>query len=124
MTPGKIVENYHGRFAKVIRITEDGSTHLSAWVRTPELAEEETAAVIALNEFGLSQVLKGGANTPGATVIAEEAEEEDKQTPAKPLEKWSKAELQAKATELGIPAEGTVAVLVAAITAKLAEEAE
>lgn len=72
MKPGSIVESYQGLFAKVIRVTEGGHTHLSAWVRTPELAEEETAAVVALNDFGISQVLKGGANTPTAEQVAAE----------------------------------------------------
>ena len=84
MRPGEIVENYQGQFAKVIRHSEGGHTHLSAWVRTPELAEEEKVAVIALNDFGLSQVLKGGAETPAAPApVAEVVEEGGAETPAK-----------------------------------------
>lgn len=71
MKPGSIVEGYTGLFAKVVQVTEGGHTHLSAWVRTPELAQEETVGVIALNDFGLSQVLKDGENAPGAAEAVE-----------------------------------------------------
>lgn len=67
---GDVVENYHGQFAKVIRFTDGGITHLSAWVRTPELAEEEVVSTSYLNDFGLSQVLKGGENVEREVEVA------------------------------------------------------
>lgn len=117
MTPGDIVESYQGLFAKVIRVTEGGHTHLSAWVRTRQLAEEEKVAVIALNEYGLSQVLKGGENTPSAealkaeTVDAAQGGEGDE----KPLDKMTVEELKALATSLELPTDGKKADLVARI---------
>lgn len=57
MKVGDIVENYQGKFAKIVEIkgTRFG---LSAWVYKKEVAEVETLAVIFLNSFGLGQVLK------------------------------------------------------------------
>jgi hypothetical protein len=82
MNPGDIVENYQGAFAKVIRVVpEGGHTHLSAWVKSPELAEQENVSIIALNEFGLSQVLKGGKNVEGTEVVEAKAPKAEK--PAK-----------------------------------------
>ncbi|MGX7894400.1 hypothetical protein [Tsuneonella sp. HG222] len=67
MKAGDILESYGVKFAKVVRVSEDGGMFsLSAWVPSREAAEVETVAVITLNEFGLSQVVKGGANVPGA----------------------------------------------------------
>jgi hypothetical protein len=60
MRPGDIIEHYQGTFAKVIAVGEGGLTWLSAWVRTPELAENETVAVTWLNDYGLNQVMKTG----------------------------------------------------------------
>ncbi len=76
MIEGNIVENYQGKFAKIIRVSDDGLTHLSAWVNTRELADVETTSVSFLNDFGLSQVLKDGGNVtaePTNTVIVPEA---------------------------------------------------
>ena len=61
MKPGTIIESFQGQFAKVIRV-KNGLTHFTAWVKTKALAEQEEVAVNRLNEFGLSQVLKGGKN--------------------------------------------------------------
>lgn len=61
---GQIVENFQGRFAKVVKVTENGMTHLTAWHHKRNYAEDDTIAVTRLNEFGLSQVLKGGKDTP------------------------------------------------------------
>lgn len=106
---GQIVENYQGAFAKVVKVQEEGGLYtLTAWVRTEEQAAVETIGVIALNAFGLSQVLKGGVE------LAAEGED---------LSKLSLKELQAKAKELGLPTKGKAAELIAAITAKLAEPA-
>lgn len=77
MIPGQIIESYQGKFAKVIRLTEGGHTHLSAWVKTPELAEAEAASVSFLNDFGISQVVKGGAG------VEPEAEATKADKPAK-----------------------------------------
>jgi hypothetical protein len=128
MKPGDIVENYQGAFAKVVRLTEGGHTHLSAWVRTPELAAQEEVAVSFLNDFGLSQILKDGANV-GKTedfvdVSKPDTEAKAAESAEKPLSKMNAEELKAKATEMGLPAEGTKAELIAAIEAKAAESAE
>lgn len=114
MRPGEIVENYQGQFAKVIRRSEGGHTHLSAWVRTPELAEEEKVAVIALNAFGLSQVLKGGTETVEAGAGAG----------PKPLTEMKHAELKAYAKELGLSQAGKAEDLVARISEHLAKTVE
>jgi hypothetical protein len=82
MNPGDIVESYHGKFAKVIRITEGGLTHLSAWVNSPELAELEVVSTSFLNAFGLSQVIKGGANVEGAEAPVETPAETPKKKKA------------------------------------------
>lgn len=67
MKAGDIIESYQGKFAKVVKVQEEGGLYtLSAWVNTKEQAEGETVGMVALNAFGLSQVVKGGANTPGA----------------------------------------------------------
>lgn len=71
MTSGQIIEHYQGTFAKVIAVGEGGLTWLSAWVRTPELAENETQAVTWLNDYGLNQVMKGGLHVEEVTEIAE-----------------------------------------------------
>lgn len=63
---GQIVENYQGRFAKVVKVTENGMVLLTAWHHKQNYAEDDTVAVTRLNEFGLSQVLKGGDNAPKA----------------------------------------------------------
>ena len=112
MKPGDIVENYQGAFAKVIRVVpEGGHTHLSAWVKSPELAELETVSIIALNDFGLSQVLKGGENVEAAGTRDAE----------KPLSKLTVEELKAIAVEMGLAGDGKKADLIAAIEAKRAE---
>lgn len=69
---GQIVENYQGKFAKVLNDEGNGRYALTAWVPKKEDAEKQTTAVHFLNTFGLSQVLKGGANTPGAEKTAPE----------------------------------------------------
>ncbi len=80
MKAGDILENYQGAFAKVLKVQEEGGLYtLSAWVRTREQAEMETVGVTTLNSFGLSQVVKGGDNTPGAKA-AETSEEAPKVT--------------------------------------------
>lgn len=94
MMPGDIVENYQGAFAKVILLSEGGLTHLSAWVRTPELAEQETVSVSFLNAFGLSQVLKDGVNAGKSEdfVIVESALESEPESPKAGKAKAAKAE--------------------------------
>ena len=57
MKTGDIIENYQGRFAKIVEI-KGSRFGLSAWVLKKEAAEIETVAVVFLNEFGLEQVLK------------------------------------------------------------------
>ncbi|MBA4306989.1 MAG: hypothetical protein C0429_09670 [Sphingopyxis sp.] len=70
MKEGQIIESYGGKFAKVVRVSEDGGMFsLSAWVSSHAAAEVETVAVLTLNEFGISQVVKGGANVPGAEPV-------------------------------------------------------
>lgn len=121
MKPGDILENYHGAFAKVIRLTEGGLTHLSAWVRTPELAEEETVSVSFLNDFGLSQVLKDGVNA-GKNSDFVPLETTDASSGARlPLTEWTVKELVAYAKELNIDTKGSKSELVDRITAKLNE---
>lgn len=72
MKAGQIVESYQGAFAKVVKVSEDGGMiSLSAWVRSKEAAEVETVAVVTLNGFGLSQVMKGGTNVPADEPVAE-----------------------------------------------------
>ncbi len=57
MKPGDIIENYQGKFAKIVEIK--GSRYgISAWVYKKEVAALETIAVVFLNSFGLKQVLK------------------------------------------------------------------
>lgn len=114
MTPGRIIEHFQGKFAKVIAVGEGGLTWLSAWVNSPELAEKETVAVTWLNDYGLNQVMKGGLHT--------ESEAGDDEGAEKPLAKMKIDELKAIATELGIPTDGTKAELVAAIEAKRAKD--
>lgn len=87
MKPGTIIESFQGQFAKVIRV-KNGLTHFTAWVKTKALAEQEEVAVNRLNEFGLSQVLKGGKNIAVGddTAAVEEApakKDEKKKAPAK-----------------------------------------
>ena len=80
MKAGQVIESYQGLYAKVVRVSEDGGmVSLSAWARTPEAAEVEEVAVVTLNSFGISQVVKGGENTPSA---AEAAAEEPAETDA------------------------------------------
>jgi hypothetical protein len=74
MTVGQIIEHYQGTFAKVIAVGEGGLTWLSAWVKTPELAEQETVAITWLNDYGLNQVMKGGLHVEGAEVAEAEGE--------------------------------------------------
>lgn len=62
MKTGDIIENYQGKFAKVVGVAEGGLYTLSAWVNSPASAEDETVGVTTLNTFGLSQVLKDGVN--------------------------------------------------------------
>lgn len=57
MQPGDIIENYQGRFAKVIEL-KDSLFGISAFVLKRELAEDETAVDIYLNRFGLAQIVK------------------------------------------------------------------
>lgn len=57
MKAGDIIENYQGRFAKIVELKES-LYGVSAWVLKKEDAQKETAVEIFLNEFGLSQVLK------------------------------------------------------------------
>lgn len=57
MKPGDIIENYQGRFAKVIEVRES-LVGLSAFVLHRDKAEEETAVDVFLNEFGLAQIMK------------------------------------------------------------------
>lgn len=113
MKPGDIIEHFQGTFAKVIAVGEGGLTWLSAWVRTPELAENETVAVTWLNDYGLNQVMKGGLYVEGEAEGTDDAE--------KPLSKLTVDELKAIATEMGLLAEGKKADLIAAIEAKRAE---
>lgn len=90
MKPGNIIENYQGQFAKVIRV-KDGLTHFTAWVKTKALAEQEEVAVNRLNEFGMSQVLKGGKNTAVGDDTADVADEAAKaEEPAKKAAKAAK----------------------------------
>lgn len=56
MKSGDIIENYQGRFAKVIEVKES-LIGLSAFVLKRELAEDETTVDVFLNEFGLAQIL-------------------------------------------------------------------
>jgi hypothetical protein len=77
---GQIVENYQGKFAKVIAIKDNGIYQLSAWVKTAEAAGAEDRVMVRLNAFGLSQVLKGGENTPGAEAAPAKAEKAEKAT--------------------------------------------
>lgn len=128
MKTGDILENYQGKFAKVVGMFEGGLYTLSAWVNSPSAAEDETVGVTVLNTFGLSQILKDGANV-GKTedfvdVSVPDAPAKTAEKAEKPLSKMNVEELQAKATEMGLPTEGTKAELVAAIEAKAAEEAE
>ncbi|MEJ6011432.1 hypothetical protein [Novosphingobium aquae] len=57
MKAGDIIENYQGKFAKVIEI-KGSRFGLSAWVYKKDVAALETVPVIYLNMFGLKQVLK------------------------------------------------------------------
>ena len=111
MKTGQIIEHYQGMFAKVIAVGEGGLTWLSAWVRTPELAENETQAVTWLNDYGLNQVMKGGLYV----------EAEGTGDAEKPLSKLTVEELKAIATEMGLATDGKKADLIAAIEAKRAE---
>jgi hypothetical protein len=74
MKAGDIIEHFQGTFAKVVAVGEGGLTWLSAWVRTPELAEQETVAVTWLNDYGLNQVMKGGLHVEIAPETAETVE--------------------------------------------------
>ncbi len=58
-----IIENYQGRFAKVIEV-KDSLVGVSAFVLKRENAEEETAVDIFLNEFGLAQIVKEEKKAP------------------------------------------------------------
>lgn len=86
---GQIVENYQGKFAKVVSVGDDGRVGLTVWRQKKEHAEEETMPDRYLNSFGLSQVLKGGANVPGAEKTAPEktAEKPKKEAAKKTAEK-------------------------------------
>lgn len=130
---GQIVENFQGRFAKVVKVTENGMVLLTAWHHKRNYAEDDTVAVTRLNEFGLSQVLKGGENTPkqdkqpkagvqkkdGTTGTAGT---QDKQPKA--VTDMNHAELKAYAKELGLSQGGKQADLVARITEHLAKQIE
>jgi hypothetical protein len=77
---GQIVEHYQGTFAKIVKVSSEGGRfHLSAWVKSPAAAEVETVAVMSLNSFGMSQVVKS-AEKPAK---AEKEEKEKKEKPAK-----------------------------------------
>lgn len=76
---GTVVENYQGRYAKVIEVTDSGMCWLSAWVPKKTDAEKETKRVHRLNQYGLAQVLKGGADTPKEEKVEKtEAPKEEK----------------------------------------------
>jgi hypothetical protein len=120
MKAGDIVESYQGKFAKVIRIGETGETWLSAWVKTPEQAEFETVAVTWLNDFGLSQVLKGGERVEGAEDQASAGGGDGMVAVAD----MTVDALKAYAVELGLSVTGKKADLVARIEKHLAELVE
>jgi hypothetical protein len=68
---GQVLENYQGRFARVLGIKDNGLYHLTVWHQKRENAEVDEKVAIRLNDFGLSQVLKGGENAPKADGKAE-----------------------------------------------------
>lgn len=73
MIAGAILESYQGKFAKVVRVQEEGGLYtLSAWVPNKEAAAVETVGVTTLNKFGLSQVLKD------TSVLEEKKEKKEK----------------------------------------------
>lgn len=75
MKAGDILESIQGRFAQVIKVQEEGGLYtLSAWVPTKEAAAVETVGVIALNRFGLSQVLKDTSVLEGKAEKKKKAE--------------------------------------------------
>jgi hypothetical protein len=72
MKAGDIIENYQGRFAKIVEVK--GSLYgVSAFVLNRDLAADETAVDVFLNEFGLSQIIKPKAEAK-AKAEAEKAE--------------------------------------------------
>lgn len=73
---GQVIENYQGRFAKVVSVNE-GRFGISAWVQKKEDADKDEKAVRFLNEFGLSQVL--GKEEIGDATVAEETDGEKKE---------------------------------------------
>lgn len=56
MKEGNIIENYQGKFAKVVSIT-DGRYGLTAFMKNKSDAENETLVVRHLNSFGMGQIL-------------------------------------------------------------------
>ena len=71
MKAGDIIENYQGRFAKVIEIKES-LFGISAFVLNRDLAADETAVDIFLNKFGLAQIMKeADAKAPKAAKPAD-----------------------------------------------------
>lgn len=67
MKAGSIVESYGGKFAKIVRVSEDGGMFtLSAWVMSKDAAAVETVGVLTLNDFGMSQVMNGEADSAEA----------------------------------------------------------
>lgn len=87
---GQVVENFQGKFAKVIAIKDNGIVQLSAWVKTEAAAQAEDRVMVRLNAFGLSQVLKGGENAPGAK--SEKTDKAEGKGKAAKSEKTDKAE--------------------------------
>lgn len=118
MKTGEIIEGYHGQFAKVIRVVEEGGLYtLSAWVNTPAAAEAETIGVTTLNGFGISQVVKEEETKvpkAGSKPAANDAK-------PKAVHDMTFAELKAYAKTIGVKASGTQLELTAAVVAKLSE---
>lgn len=126
MKPGTIIESYQGQFAKVIRV-KNGLTHFTAWVKTKALAEQEEVAVNRLNEFGMSQVLKGGKHIAVGddTAVVEEAKDEKTDGgDVVAVGKMKVGPLRQLAKDLELDTDGTKAELVKRITEAMQAEVD
>lgn len=93
LKPGTIIENYQGRFAKVV--TTAGSRFgLTPFHSKRAQAEDDVRVVRFVNSFGLSQIIK-----PKSEATADAGREET-------LEEMDYAALKARAKELGLSTAG------------------
>ena len=74
MKEGQVIENYQGRYAKIVSI-QDGRYGLTAFMKNKSDAEKEVRVARHLNKFGMGQILAPEKKTAAKK---EEKKTEDK----------------------------------------------